>query len=315
MQIRSYDEVDPYEVYKIGMIGFGWPLTPEYVRHALREDPRVLDGFAIYAMEREKPIAQVVPLEMPVRLTSGVETVGGIAGVCSHPSVWGKGYAWRLMERAHERYRELGLSISTLTTSPNIRGHGIYRRMGYVDLAPFYRGGRSLPAKRDRPKGIKSRSATRKDLSSIHSFYKRHTRGLTGWVMRDSRLLPMRVARDHDTLKAYRIVERDGEPVGYLRASRGGNLLASEIILPRMSDFRGAIQALESEDRRSLVSLGAVTSRRDQDRYRAVGYDLYGPTLAAVMAMPLDRRFRPRDLPQLFGAGEGRFVLYPTDHF
>lgn len=73
MQLRTYDEVDPYEVYKLTMLTFGWPLTPRYVRHFLRRDPRRCDGFAIYAMEGGKPVAQVVPLKMPVRLTGGVE--------------------------------------------------------------------------------------------------------------------------------------------------------------------------------------------------------------------------------------------------
>ncbi len=315
MQIRTYDEVDPYQVYRLTMIAFGWPLTPEHVKDSLERDPRVLEGYGIYAVERGKVLSQVVPMRMPVRLSSGVETVGGIVGVCSLPTVWGQGYARRLMERAHEMYKELGLRISALTTSPNIRGYNIYRKMGYVDLASFYRGAKKLPQKRSKPKGVRIRKATRKDLANIQAFYERHVRGQYGWVRRDPALLPMRATRDPKALENYRIVERKGKATGYIRIPPGQSVLASEPVVPREADFNAAIRVLEAAEARAYASLGDASSDRDLNRYRAIGYDLYGPTLGTAMAAPLSSGLRARDLPGLFGGPQGRFVLYPTDGF
>src|SRR6266571_2490305 len=107
MKVRTYDEIDPVDAFRLSVV------------------------------------AQVVPLRFPVRLASGVEEVGGVAGVCSHPSVWGRGFAHRLMDAAHTRLRELGLRISTLTTSRNIRGYRVYAKMGYADFASSFADARS----------------------------------------------------------------------------------------------------------------------------------------------------------------------------
>ena len=164
MQIRTYEEVDSGEVYRLAMLSFGWRLTPDLVRHLVRRDPAAVPGYAFYAVERGHVVAQVVPMLMDVRLTSGIERVGGVAGVCSLPSVWGRGYARRLMAHTHRYFRDQGLDLCTLTTSRNIRGYRIYRRMGYVDLAQFPLGVRLLPPRRNRPVGVGFRKVRRDDL-------------------------------------------------------------------------------------------------------------------------------------------------------
>ncbi len=314
MRICSYDEVDPYEVYKLGMIAFGWPITPKYVEHRLREDPRVIDGFAIYAVEGETVVSQVVPLKMTVRLTSGEEMVGGIQGVCSLPGVWGKGYARRLMERSHEMYRELGLRITTLTTSRNIRGYGIYRKMGYTELPPLYQASRPLPPRRQKPQGIRFRPATEADLPTIQAFYEEHTSDHYGWSCRHPRLLQMKFAWDQKMIKPYRIVMRNDVEVGYVRQP-GQGTLTDEPVIPDIQDFEEAVGALESEAKGGFACVNDISSARDQERFITLGYDVSGPLMGKVMAMSLLSAPRTEELPSLFGSEEGRFVFYPTDGF
>ena len=81
MQIRTYEEVDPREVFRLTMLTFGWRLTPDLVRHFLRRDPATVPGYSFYAVEAGHVMAQAVPMLMNVRLTTGVEQVGGVAGV------------------------------------------------------------------------------------------------------------------------------------------------------------------------------------------------------------------------------------------
>lgn len=73
MQIRTHDEVDPFEVHKLNLASFGWAVAESRMRRQAQTDPRVMEGFARYAVERGRLLAQVIPLKMPVRLTSGVE--------------------------------------------------------------------------------------------------------------------------------------------------------------------------------------------------------------------------------------------------
>lgn len=314
MKIQTYDEVDPFEVYKLGMIAFGWAITPKYVEHRLREDPRIMEGFAIYAMVGGEVVSQVVPLKMQVHLTSGVETVGGVQGVCSLPSVWGKGYAWRLMEKTHEIYREQGFRISTLATSRNIRGYGIYRGLGYVDIGPMRRAARQLPDERRKPKGLRLRKASKEDLPAIQGFFRDYTKDMYGYTERDPRLLPMKVSWDLKNLDSYRMVVKGDSVVGYVRIA-SHSALTDEVIVPDEEDFGATVRLLESSEESDFVSVPGLTSTKDQERFRSLGYNLYGPMMGTAMALSLDVGLDTWTLPDLFGDRTGEFVFYATDGF
>lgn len=316
MQIRTYDEVDPYDVYRLSMAAFGFPATPKYLRSRIRKDPHVLDGFAIYAVERGRAVAQVVPLAMPVRLTTGVETVGGIQAVSSLTSVWGKGYVRQLMAHAHDMYRDLGIRIATLMTSRNMRGYRIYQKMGYVDLARFERGARRLPARRRMPRTLRLRRPTRRELPRIQELYDAYVAGMTGWTQRDPGRVAMQVSWNRSVLEQFRLAVRDGAAVGYMRIEPGTEgAIADEAVFPHERDFRLAVRVREAKETHPYASVIGITSARDRSRYRAVGYDLYTPMQLTVMALPLRSGMRPRDLPRAFGVPQGRFVLLSTDHF
>jgi len=315
MRIRTYDEVDPYDIQRLVWTSFGWNMQAGWIRTLRRKDPRYLEDYAVYATEKGKPLAQVVPLRMTVRLTSGPEEVGGLQGVCSHPAVWGRGYVRRLIEDAHERFREMGLRISTLTTSRNIRGYHVYGGLGYKELAPFYCGSRRVPRGRRRPEGLRVRKATRADLPVIQELFEAYTRGLCGWTMRDPDVLPAMASWHPTFLQRYRIAIRDGTAVGYFRTDPRRDVLFEEMIVPRTRDFRDAIASIEARARGKVSTTTWITCAKDRKRLRGLGFDLEGPIGDTTMAVPLDRSLRGRDLPALFGAASGRFAHYPSDDF
>lgn len=315
MWIRTYDEVDPFDVYRLNLASFGWGIDDKTVRRVRRMDPFGVDGFAVYAGERGSILAQVVPLAFPVRLTTGIETVGGLAGVCSHPSVWGHGYARRLMEEVHDRFRSMGLRVSTLTTSRNIRGYGVYRALGYVDLGPFYRASRRLPTKRLRPGDMYLRTPTRKDLPRMNRLFEGYTKDLLGWTARHPRAMDRRLAWNRNYLRRYRLVFRRGRPVGYLRTRPEDGYELEEVIVPRENDFRAAVRLMESRSRGRVIAVNWLTSGADRDRFEDLGYTLDGPIPDTTMALGLTRTLRTADLPRLFGVPPMRFAHYPTDDF
>lgn len=315
MRIRTYDEVDHYSAYRLSSVAFGWGISERAVRVVRMKDPRYLDYFAVYAVERGKPLAQVVPMRMPVRLATGIEEVGGLQAVCSHPTVWGEGYARRLMKHIHDEFRSLGLRISTLTTSRNIRGYHVYQGLGYRDITDFYRGTRYVPRNRRRPEGIRLRKAKKRDLPDIQRLFMTYTRDLLGWTIREPEVLPTTVTTDSHYLDRYRMIIRNGEVVGYLRMRPEWNVHFEEVMAPRARDFRDAIALRECEVRGKHASTTWITARKDQDRLRNIGYDLDGPIGDTTMAVSLKPGLKTRDLPALFGADSGRFAHYPTDDF
>src|SRR5437899_6514198 len=137
MRVRTYDEIEPLEAFRLSFLTFGIAWDEAKVRRVRSHDRTYLEEFALYAEEHGRVLAQVVPRRLAVRTTSGVEEIGGLAAVCSHPAVWGRGFARRLIEATHDRFRELGIHVSALTTTRSRRGHGVQTKLGYVELAPI----------------------------------------------------------------------------------------------------------------------------------------------------------------------------------
>ena len=314
MKVRTYDEIDPLAAFRLSLLAFGSAWDDARIRRARLHDRRYLEEFALYAEERGRILAQVVPLRFRVRLMTGVEDVGGLAGVCSHPSVWGRGFARRLIEATHDRFRDLGLRISTLTTSRNIRGYGVYLKQGYVDLAPFWQGVRPVTRRRN-PGGYRLRTARRSDLSAIHRLYRTQTRRMLGWTERPEQSLAWALAKTHEYLDKYRIVLRDGDAVGYLRTRPGDGVTMEEVVAPNGRDFAAAVAIMEAKAKTGIATVNWITARADAHRFRRLGYSLDGPFPDTTMALSLVDEIRTAELPHLFGGTSGTFVQYPTDDF
>ncbi len=314
MKVRTYDEIDPDDAFRLSFLAFGEAWSGAKVRRVRSTDKRYFDEFALYAEERGRVLAQVVPLRFRVRLRSGVEEVGGIAGVCTHPAAWGRGYARRLMAAAHDRFRRLNLRISTLTTSRNIRGYGLYSKLGYVDIAPFKAAVRRV-SWRSPPNGYRFRFATKADVPRIHALYREHTRNMLGWTERPAELLRWNFRENRDDLSKYRILLRHGRAVAYLRTRPEDGVSMEEVVAPTLRDFRAALAFVEAPLRGQYATVNWITASADLARFRNAGYSVDGPIPDTTMAISLAKDVRTAELPGLFGGTSGRFVQYPTDDF
>ncbi len=314
MQIKTLDEIDPDEAVRLSATAFRWMLRSSEMRRLYRRDPRYVYGPPVYAVEGDRVLAQVVPLRFAVRLTSGIESVGGLQGVCSLPEVWGRGYVRRLIEHVHAMYREDGLRISALTASMNTRGYQVYRKLGYVDLAPFYLGTRAVPRGAKAPKGLGIRKAKKEDLAWIHSLYRGAVRGLLGWTERSPEELPAAFRTFPRFRGRYRVACRGTRVVGYLRSMPDSGALMEEVVAPNDKDFRAIVASLEATVHGGIATSNWITCSRDRRRFERLGYriDRISDT---TMALPLRRDLRAKGLPALFGGTTGRFVQYPTDDF
>lgn len=218
------------------------------------------------------------------------------------------------MEHVYGMFREDGLRISTLTTSSNIRGYGVYGKLGYVDLAPFYLGTRAVPKRRRPVASLRLRKVRREDLAEIQELYDEAAQGLLGWTERSPQEVPAAFAIFSWFRGRYRVAIRDGRIVGYLRTQPDSGVLMEEVIAPKERDFRAMVGVMEAQARGGVATATWITCRRDAARFRTLGYRL-DRIADTTMAAPLTREVRTRDLPELFGGTSGRFLQYPTDDF
>ncbi len=315
MRIRTFDEVDPFEIHKLTAASFGWAAPERRMRRQIRTDPRVMEGYGRYLVDRGRVLAQVVPLKIPVRLTTGVETIGGIAAVCSLPEVWGRGYIRRLMEDVHALYRENGIRIAALTTSRNIRGYGVYRSLGYVDLTPFYRAVKRVRRRPSPPGNLRLRVPRAGDVPRIQDLFREFAKPFYGWTERRRDFLGGEQNWFDRILDRFRLVYRGGDLVGYFRTVPDEEDMTQEYVLRRFTDLGGAVRAVEARTRYGFSNVSPLVAASDVARFRRLGYEILGPTPGRAMAVPLVRSVRAKDLPRLFGVPQGRFLLYPTDFF
>src|SRR3989442_5471661 len=112
MRVRTYDEIDPLAAFRLGVVSFGSAWDEAKVRRVRAHDRTYLEEFALYAEERGRVLAQVVPRRLAVRTTSGVEEIGGLAAVCAHPAERGRAFPRRVMEANQQRCIELDLAVS-----------------------------------------------------------------------------------------------------------------------------------------------------------------------------------------------------------
>src|SRR3989442_12417424 len=102
MRVRTYDEIDPLAAFRLGVVSFGSAWDEAKERRVRAHDRAYLEQFALYAEERVRVLAQVVPRRLAVRRTNGAEQVGGLAAHCAHPVVVVLGCARRVIAGTHD---------------------------------------------------------------------------------------------------------------------------------------------------------------------------------------------------------------------
>jgi hypothetical protein len=153
------------------------------------------------------------------------------------------------------------------------------------------------------------------DLPVMQRLFDAHVEDHYGWTARDPRVLRARAEWDGKVIGRYSMVVRSGKVVGYLRRDADEDIMIQEAILPKTPDFSAAVEAAEAGEKEGYATVSGITCLRDSQRYESQGYELYGPSLETVMALPLQPGLSFEETISLFSVADGRFVLYPTDWF
>jgi predicted acetyltransferase len=313
MRIASYDEADHDEVLSMNLQAFGWPLTEATAKKYIKHDERWMDILGVYAVERGKTIGQVLPLKIRTRTSKGVETVGGIAGVTVTPNKARRGVATSLMKAAHEIFRENDIRISFLLTLESLVAYGLYLKLGYFDATPFCAAQKFVKtARKSKTSGL--RTYRKKDWKGTDSIYRRGTRGLLGFVVRQPAFLNMKIETTPLTRKSIRLAE-GGSVEGYVVLSPAEeHVTVREIVCPNERSFNAIMAAIEAEAARKYVLTYLQTSRPAIKRFEKRGYKPERTTWGRIMVAPIVRGLSKKKLHELYDF-RGRFCMMTLDTY
>ncbi len=187
MKIITFDELkDSYQFLRVMDASFGWCATPQRIAKIRKLDERYKYPFGFCMMEGETLAGFVGVIYIPVKTVDGkIEKVGGIHAVATYPAFIRQGVAKRLMDKAHEHFKQLGFRFSFLWTGKSLVAHSLYEKLGYSDIPALNylpRAYKFLPEKKTRISKRKKKPAV--NLKLISSIYEKAMQNRTGFAVR-----------------------------------------------------------------------------------------------------------------------------------
>jgi predicted acetyltransferase len=318
MEIKFYDDVkDDYGVTIEGLsaAAFWGFWSRERIEVERKYNPFHSKEFAIYAIEGDELIGQVKLYEFPIETTEGLETIGGIGGVLTHPAFSRRGTAKKLMERTHEIFLEKGIRFSFLRTSRSIVAFDLYAKLGYeiVSGAPF--AIKRLP--KNRKKEPKLNNCTSyKQGEGMSKVFDMYVDGLLGWVRRPRDFFTWRI-REKLYSKKNDIVlvkNQDDEIQGYAFKSKREDIMEIyEIAALSQDDFSRLCKGLMTKGTNSML-MWEISNPIIRKGLAKLGFTIFEDTWICHMAVDLKRGIRGEGIKALVGVPQ-RFNFMACDGY
>lgn len=230
MIILEYEQVDPWQVWRLNLLCLDYDLTPEKAAEIRRLDKRPFPFFALYAVEDGVVAGQVGVFRLPVVTTDGPDAVGGAWAVATHPAYTRRGIASSLMNEAHQRMKEAGLSFSTLNTSRRLGAYALYRKLGYEEVFVS----KILFARRDELDLHTSLVAGPINASDYYLFdaiFNQASRTRFGFACRQSGFMEVILAHGDVSADNLWLLYKGDQPAGYAFARQATDLLKIDNLL------------------------------------------------------------------------------------
>ncbi len=301
----------------ISQICFGGASSPELIEQKRKLDRRCSDYYAIYALdEAGTAVSQVEVLHIDTRTREGKERVAGIAGVATLPGHSRRGLSTSLMRRAHDLTRERGMRISTLLTSASLVAHEMYVKLGYVTLTTFPRGCKRLAKGAKKTRGLRFRKFSAKDSPKLNEVFTAQTKDALGFVYRQDDFVEMMAKTKQIRSEHIKVAVTHSKVVGYaLTDPLRDCVTIFEIVGADESIRSDAIDAIESAPDAKWALCHSVSDSRIYQLYENKGYRMYKPGWGRAMAACVDGSLTINEIVKLYGADEGRFIIYAMDSF
>ncbi|MHA2224543.1 MAG: GNAT family N-acetyltransferase [Candidatus Hodarchaeales archaeon] len=318
MKILEYDEVDPFEVLQLNLLGLDFSLTPERVKLIRQHDPRPFPFFALYAIIDGVVAGQVGVFRLPMVSTEGLEDVGGVWAVCTHPTLSRRGIAKRLLHEAHERMRTEGLRFSTLGTSTFRVAYSLYLKQGYQDVffsTSLFMRHESL---RSYVFDLRVEQANFKKLSLADDLFRRISVNRIGFTRRFKSFLPAMVTIGEISMgkveeKNVWLLWEDDQLVGYFIAYLSSSVLnIVDVLLTKEVNAVNAIASLALKLPTPYIQVKSHHPYLTEELKR-IGARVIPQDWSTFMMKPLTPDTMKLNPKQLFGFGTDRFLFSRID--
>ncbi len=318
MRILTYDELparaEPQRI-ALTQAAFSEVLGRETVRRLRAVSAVPAPYFGLYAVDGDELLGQLMVLRLRYRGPDGDVPVCGLTSVTTRFDQRRRGLAARLIDEAHRREREAGARYALLWTSPGWFAHPLYEKLGYRDVYLPPLAVRELAPRVAAASG-RLRPARRNELAKLERLHRDLARDRLGFVDRPRGSLRLGVELDALGLARLRVLEVDGEVVGYALVARGDRQLRCGELVASPEHRASLLRGLEREAAPGVVVLGntVVEDLRDELRTRRY-YVGAGREWRALMAARLDRSGDGPPQPDKLGTNRAGFLCMSLDRF
>lgn len=318
MKILEHAELPPDIEADLQLLrlSVGWvPRDFARMEEAIKAGYPSADYLGLYAVEGGRILSTARVVRVPYTFPDGhKEDVSGILSVITRQDSRGRGLATKLLTEIQDRERKAGVKLILMWTDRSITAHGLYESMGYKDVyTPDFatkRAGKKTPS----PRGYELRKLEEGDLPEMVAIYEKANRKRIGFTPRPPGLLPSIVKWGLVGPGSFRMIMKDGRPVGYLELSESAAWVkASEVAMTEgsASDLVPLVEAIAPTKWVTFWNTFVRDSRATLERrgYMTSNFDNH-----LLMGLRLDRP-RARDLRGIMGTADPRFVCQVIDYF
>lgn len=312
MKILEYGQVDSLDILHLNLLGTGLALTRERAAEILLEDPRSFPFLGLYGLVDNVVAGQVGVLRLPVVSIQGADEVGGVWAVSNHPAYTSQEIIYSLLEEAHSRMRQAGLSFSSLVTNRYRNTYHSFERAGYRSLftkASVIASRTLLPARSK----LRVEKADSDRLALADTLFTQIARNYLGFARRHIPFFPLLQRRQYPGVEALWLFWEDDEPVGYATTSDSTNVLRiATLLLSDQIDPVPAVVALLDEIAASYVQL-AIDHPGYLPVFLEAGFRVVDKAGETFMVKALQESMTADDFRHLYGLDSDRFLISCLD--
>jgi GNAT superfamily N-acetyltransferase len=326
MRIIEHDEITSELEADLQLLRASVGLPPRdfsLLRQAQKVGYPSTDYFGLYAVEGNHILSTLRVLRLPYTFPDGhEECVSAILSVMTRADCRGRGLVRGLLEETHKRERRAGSRFSILWCDRSIRAHGLYEYMGYRDVYfPDFattKPARSKKAACDLHYSLKTVDGS--DVSRIGRIHTLATEGRIGFTPRPHSYLESLIKYGLFAPESFRLIIRDGRPVGYLELQDGPTAVkVSEVVmlpesLVNPSDLLLVLEHFCSEEENRWLWLSNTYVRDSKEVLVERRYSVSSLNNHVLMSLPLDGSSSQNQIDAL-GVDDSRFVCHITDYF
>lgn len=321
MKIVTYDELT--ERQKVGALclstmAFGGSWDIKSIELIRREGDFSSDYFAMYAVEGDLPLGQVVVHRFDYVFPDGtVRKVSGLAGVTTRADKSKRGVARGIIEAVHARELEAGIGHSLLWTVSSWHAHDLYLRLGYRDILTQPLACRTMDRKRKVPQGFSIVRAKKHDIPSISEMGRVSSAGSKGFAQRPSKQLSVWVETGNVDIGNIFIVKKGTEPAGlFYREKEGSTVRCREMVALPGFDTGDIVEAVESHAAGgAVVMFRDVLTQSTVPFFRERGYDIYPSQWKVLMGTKFGNNLTEQQAVDEFGTSRDDFICQGGDGF